>query len=303
MDADQSGFVDQHEMMVALRTNREVITRLEDSKLLSPLLLDPDLGRRFMEMSPKDSEKGMSFNEFVNFMQDNSRDQDVVDDAIGIAEEVRATEAKEAASKGGQGGSEKSASADYRGKTISADADDSQGVSALLRRVFKLIDTNGTSTMGRREFLMSLKAVPDIRDFVRKTSKLEQLFGSRKFTEEFNKLEDPCTSSDFIELGVRVSAELGETASTKRAPMTEEGKAALRSTICEVMGNDSITKSKLSRLLLSTRVTSKLTAASPALADLLKPRTFRKALAELDTDNDKSISPDEVVKFCLAYAL
>lgn len=292
MDADQSGYVDQHEMMIALRTNRNVIKKIEKSKLLSPLLTDPNLSRKFMEMQPKNSSEGMSINEFINFMQDNSSDTNVVNDAVAIQQEEEEVEISKAANI-------TKSNNEYNGKTISADSNND--ITPLLRRVFKLIDTNSTGTMGRREFLMSLKGVPDIRDFVAKQNKLKTIFSSKTFKNQFDLLNDPCNMDDFVELGIAIQKELGNALSIQKVPMTKDEIEHLTVIINECMGDDVCTKSKLGRLLLSTKISGKLIKVCPNLINLLKPRTFRKLLNDLDTDNDKSISPNEVVKFCVGF--
>ena len=85
--------------------------------------------------------------------------------------------------------------------------------------------------------------------------------------------------------------------------MTPEEILQLRKIIEQVMGEgrDPISPTKLARLLLSTKVSAQLTSASPAFEGLLKPRTFRKALAALDIDDDKTITTEEVVQFCVSF--
>ena len=215
MDEDKSGYVDQRELMVALRTNKKVIAFIQQSKLLAPLLLDPALGKRFMDVRPSD-EMGLSLREFVEFMQDNSDENTVVEDFAVVEREEKEKE------EGGGGGKdstkeeeEEEAVMSIERKAVSADA--RGNIESLVLRVFNLIDTNNTKTMGRREFLMALKAVPDITDFVRKTPKLQSLFQSKLFLKSFNQLNDPCTLSEFVDLGLRISKEMSsEDAETKQ---------------------------------------------------------------------------------------
>ena len=304
MDADQSGYVDQHEMMVALRTNKDVARFMGKSKLLAPLLLDPELSRRFMNMHPR-SKDGIDFSEFVEFMQENSDEATVVEDMTQVEQEEMNT----------NGARKQDTTIDvvFNGEPISANTSiakilplsssqsKTSGIGALLRRIYKMIDTNNTSTMGKREFLLSLKAVPDIKDFVHKLPKVEQLFSSKQFLNEFQTLNDPCTCLEFVELGVKVASGLSEKSVVE--PMTPEEIVQLRKIIEQVMGEgrDPISPTKLARLLLSTKISAQLTSASPALEGLLKPRTFRKALAALDIDDDKTITTEEVVQFCVSF--
>ena len=83
--------------------------------------------------------------------------------------------------------------------------------------------------------------------------------------------------------------------------MTSDEIGQLRKVIEGAIGEKTVSQSKLARLLLSAKVSEQLISASPALESLLKPRTFRQALSKLDTDDDKSITSEEVVQFCVNY--
>jgi hypothetical protein len=296
MDSDQSGYADQHEMMVALRTNKNVAAFMQKSKLLSPLLLDPELSRKFMNTQVK-NDLGMDFTEFVEFMQENSDDATVVEDMKQVEQEEQEEQNEDA--------KKTENNVVFNGSPITANdtPSASSGIGALIRRIFKMIDINNTSTIVKREFLMSLKAVPDIKDFVHKLPKIDQLFSSKEFLTGFKQLSDPCTCSEFVELGIKISSELNEIPSTNKRVqrMTSDEIGQLRKVIEGAIGEKTVSQSKLARLLLSAKVSEQLISASPALESLLKPRTFRQALSKLDTDDDKSITSEEVVQFCVNY--
>jgi hypothetical protein len=279
-----------------LRTNKNVAAFMQKSKLLSPLLLDPELSRKFMNTQVK-NDLGMDFTEFVEFMQENSDDATVVEDMKQVEQEEQEEQNEDA--------KKTENNVVFNGSPITANdtPSASSGIGALIRRIFKMIDINNTSTIVKREFLMSLKAVPDIKDFVHKLPKIDQLFSSKEFLTGFKQLSDPCTCSEFVELGIKISSELNEIPSTNKRVqrMTSDEIGQLRKVIEGAIGEKTVSQSKLARLLLSAKVSEQLISASPALESLLKPRTFRQALSKLDTDDDKSITSEEVVQFCVNY--
>ncbi len=317
MDTDHSGMVSQHEMMVALRTNKEVISFVSKSKLLAPLLLDAEFSRTFMSMDPN-NDGGVSFEEFVDFMQENSSEDAVVADMEALSEEADAA-AREAArekkvpsydgklvtalgesQRAGTAGGKSAAGDGSRG-----DGKSDSGVGALLRRVFKQLDTNDTGNMGRREFLFALKGVPDIRDFVAKSPPLERLVKHKKFKDALAQLNDPMTQLEFVDMGVEIALQLDELekeAANRPDPLTAEEIDTLNNVVVRAFnGEREVSKARLTRMLLSTKVSAQLLGASDALGPLLKPRTFRKTLADLDTDKDNKITTEEVVAFCVEF--
>jgi Ca2+-binding EF-hand superfamily protein len=333
MDSDNSGMVDQHEMMIALRTNKKVIEFVTTSKLLAPLLLDAEFARTFMAMDPN-SDGGVSYDEFVEFMQENSSEEAVIEDMKALAEEEAAAASGGARGKTrrtsegyeskavtilgattennprqrgeGGGGGAAAAAATIESKMSAASTTGVGSIEKLLRRVFKMLDTNGTGTMGRREFLFALKGLPDLRDFVAKSPPLPSLVKHKKFLDALQQLPDPMRQSDFVEMGSEIAMQLEELRVEQEGipdPLSEKEVDELRVIItASFAGKREVTKSKLTRLLLSTKVSGKLLAAShDALAPLLKPRTFKKTLAALDTDKDDAISVGEVLAFCTSY--
>ena len=324
MDGDHSGMVDQHEMMVALRTNKRVIEFVTKSKLLAPLLLDAEFARTFMAMDPN-SDGGVSFEEFVEFMQENSSEEAVIADMQALAEEKSQASLSKSTQEENTAEGYESKAVTVLGEMVSKDQVEtslkvnsgqevtqtvlgqvSGGVSALLRRVFKMLDTNGTGTMGRREFLFALKGLPDLRDFVSKSPPLSKLVKHKKFLDSLQQLPDPMRQNDFVEMGSEIAIQIQELEAAQANtpdPLTADEVEKLRDIITvSFSGKKFVTKSKLTRLLLSTKVSGKLlTASHDALAPLLKPRTFKKTLAELDTDKDDSITIEEVVAFCTNF--
>ena len=139
-----------------------------------------------------------------------------------------------------------------------------------------------------------------------KSPPLASLLQHKKFLDALQQLPDPMRQSDFVEMGSEIAMQIDELRAEQAAvpePLSREEVEELRHIITKSFaGKKEVTKSKLTRLLLSTKVSAKLLEASHnALAPLLKPRTFKKTLAELDTDKDNSITVAEVLAFCTNF--
>ena len=66
VDADNSGTIDQEEMMTALRDNEEVQEYVKKTACLKPFLSDDTFAKAFQAMDT-DDEAGVSLDEFLEF--------------------------------------------------------------------------------------------------------------------------------------------------------------------------------------------------------------------------------------------
>jgi Ca2+-binding EF-hand superfamily protein len=167
IDEDQSGHVDKHELMTALRVNDEVISLVQKSPLLQPLLRDRDFARTFMAMDT-DGEGGVSYEEFEAFLLASATKESVKadDDAF-----KKATMTELEVQRSMQ---EEEENVDIS-SLVSSESSKKASEEALIRRIFESVDQEGSGSMGKREFLFAFKSMPDVKKLCMKSQNLGPL--------------------------------------------------------------------------------------------------------------------------------
>ena len=190
MDADHSGLVSQREMMVALRTNAKVTDFVKNSKLLAPLLHDSDFARTFMEMDP-DQDGGISFEEFVHFMQEHSSEEAVIAD---IAERGASP------MSGGQDGSLLTTPSPGLAPSVIKSRENG----AILERIFMMARGGDSSSnlLSKRDIVMAVKGVPAIREFVVKYDAVSQVLKNHEYLGMLER-EGEFTNEFFVASGLK----------------------------------------------------------------------------------------------------
>ena len=211
IDADSSGKVSQHEMIVALRINEDVIQFVQNSSILRLLLMDAEFSRTFID--DPDQDGGITFDEFLNFMQANASEESVLEEIANVeAEELTRAAAEEEAlllpqmvvegddadaaqSLAGSSlgnldeGSNRASSSAVLSQTLS-EAIAGTDEQAVFLRVFLLVDTEKSGKIGRRELILAVKNVPQVRGYISKIAVLKSVFQRKSFMRTLSDTTD-----------------------------------------------------------------------------------------------------------------
>ena len=182
IDEDRSGHVDQHELMTSLRINDEVISFVKKSPLLQPLLRDRNLQRTFMAMDT-DGEGGITFEEFEAFLLSNASTERVEEDERVFQEEMRREEVLRHKRQ-----NDRDAEQESIGRNINQSLKKSNE-NALLEKIFRLVDVNGTNVVDKDEFIFAWKSIPDLKKLAQKSQTLGPLTKRHGFAKDFLSLD------------------------------------------------------------------------------------------------------------------
>ena len=164
IDLDHSGFIDTEEMSWALSHDAQVSTLAASSLVLKTLLKTRQVDSLLTEMDD-DRSGTVSWGEFQNFCK-KSFAQCVVHEKERLArieKEKKAWEIKEAKK------------ADH---FIKAEED-------RARKVFELVDTDGSGTIEQEEMLQALQNNEKVREYVQASKALQPLLDNKMFSQAF----------------------------------------------------------------------------------------------------------------------
>jgi len=155
VDLDNSGAVDQEEMMTALREDQEVVGLVRNSKLLHPLLKKHTFKEAFLKMD-SDGSGCVSWEEFRSFCVNKK------DEAVQLQKVIPTDFNKEPNQKRTP---KKQYSAEKRFEEAQREQKHRREQEILLREIFDKVDIDRSGTIEQEELLTTLERDPKVRKF------------------------------------------------------------------------------------------------------------------------------------------